>query len=218
MNLRIAVAATIVTALCVVAGCADAGKKYDKEELTRIKAEMALHMRNLEEKATVGRKEAASGIRKVLKLLDEHGASYVTTVPDPYLAGVGKVSGGPRVSLVIYWLERDSDLAAVRVREYWHTGEVLSEIYELDCQTRKLLSDSHAGAWRSSIAFVVTERQAPQIRKDEQMWSSWAAAPAPDSQPPLYIAGPSEKVHVLISLIDSKGHESRALALIWAEE
>ena len=220
MNLRTGVALSILMALCLVGGCAEAGREADEEVLTGIKADMESHVRSLEEKGTAGQREAANGIREVLKLLNEHGASYVTEVPDPYVVSAGKSRYSSRVKLVVYWLERSSDIAAIRVREYWSSGQVISEVYELNSQTRSVLSGSDDYSWwKNAMSSPVVERHTPEMRQDQKAWNEWARAEVePDSQPDFYLAKPSQEVHVLISLIDGKGHESRAMPLIWVEE
>jgi hypothetical protein len=157
-------------------------------------------------------------LKHTLEMLEIHGESAVTSVPNPYAVSVGKVGGGPTLALVIYYLERDTDVIAVRIREYWQNGDSFSEVYELHSSAVDILQHSIRRTWVYGICFEATERKSSTMRKDEEKWHKWVCRTDHEGlQPPLYIARPTDKNHVLISLIDKVGHESRAVSLTaWA--
>lgn len=213
----------IVLVLSVLNGCRDKAKQ--SEEATQysiVKGALERHARSLrqKEKQFKGLKGQLELGEQVLESLETYGPSYVTIVPELYYVVVSKPTDGVH-GLIIWNLERRSDLVGVRIREFWPGGEVVSEVYELAMIAR----DYHNPArkepgWRGGYSFYVTERQNPSVRKDEDEWEKWVIGEIDIlSQPHLYLARPSEEVHVLISLIDHAGHESRAVPLPpWLEK
>lgn len=200
--------------------CEHTDVENQDSQLSHVKEYLSNYIRSLEKKGRPDCINLAESIKQVLRMLEVHGEYAVTSVPNPYAVSVGKVGGGPARLLVIYYLEHDTDVVAVRIREYWQTGDSFSEVYELHSSTLDMLHRPSQGSWVNALSFAVTERKSPTVRKDEEKWHEWVCGTDHEGlQPPLYVARPTDKNHVLISLIDKIGHESRAVPLIaWAED
>jgi hypothetical protein len=157
--------------------------------------------------------------QEMISRMDNHGAAAVTKVPDLFSLCVVEDQNRGKTALFVRYLERKSDLLGVRVREYWPNGRTVSEIYELDRGTRSLLpkdrpnSNATEWSWVWGFALDITPRKSTGLRKDLERWKTWVEQGTVEGRPPMYIARPSAKTHVLISLIDEKGHESRAVPL-----
>jgi len=162
----------------------------------------------------------AKSAAHALNMLETYGEQAVTPVPDPYKILVARPSAEGPLNLVVYWLERDTDLCAVRVREYWAAGAVISETYPLSAALYADMRKVDAPYWMHTLVRIVTERPSPAVRMDSKLWDEYAKSEsvAWQDQPPLYVAKPSDRVRVLVSLIDRVGHESRAVWLeVWLD-
>ncbi|MHC4260358.1 MAG: hypothetical protein ACYSTF_08115 [Planctomycetota bacterium] len=205
-------------AMFVLVGCEQKPqRRTDKETAATTKTQIAEHLRNVEKHPELMR--CLPLCRDMLERLDRYGSLAVTEVPDPYLVRVVEDQNRGKTAIFIRYVERNSDLLGIRVREYWLDGHTVSEVYELDMGSRALLpectSDKHRGEWSWcwAFSFTVTERTNPSVRKEAELWQTWVKDGGPEEQPSLYIAKPTSTTHVLISLIDEKGHESRAVPL-----
>jgi len=202
----------------LLGGC----RRPDTSEATRL-ASAEKQVRNsvetLSKWSYPGTTESLRICRETLRTLEVDGVRAVTTVPSIVRVAVGESDRGH--SLVIYWLERESDLAAVRVREYWPSGDSLCEIYPIGDQRRQALRMTEQDFWAHATWFAVAERRRIEDRKDEEAWRHWAIRPHNDDEhnPPMLLARPSETMHVLISLIDECGNEGRAVPLtVWIDK
>lgn len=198
----------IVAVFCVLVGCKG---EEDKEEQTLLRTIEAVadQIRAYEENPKFV--DSLPLCRDVLSRLERYGKSAVTTVPDPFRINVVERF---KTGLVVRYVEEDTDILGIGVREYWPDGQAIWEVYELDKGSRSAMAPNRpAWSWVRGFVFLVTERTTPSLRKDGKQWEAWVEEGSPELQPQLYIARPSPKVHVLISLIDEQGHESRAVPL-----
>ncbi len=189
---------------------------FDQDDLTLVKAREGLKNAITEARRIGG---GIEDCRTMLEKLREFGKNAVCLVPEPYWVYVlTKRTGNNKGKLFVYWIERDSDVRAVHVREYWPSGQEISEIYELSMKTRSAIREKAAVSWSHRLEFAVTERTSPELRMDAPQWRA-SLLPFGQHQPPMLIAKPTDQVHIQISLIDQCGHESRPLELTcWVGE
>ncbi len=164
-------------------------------------------------------KEIITLCNDMLSRLEKSGKSAITTIPNPYLAYVFKKKdkSAPLV-LTIDWLERDADLISICIREYGPGGQVITETYELHMKAILSIRDKVGLSWAHSFSFIITERTDPTQQKDQDGWRNWLLSNNL-KQPAMYLARPTKDVHVLISLINSAGNESRWIPVsCWIDE
>ncbi len=153
---------------------------------------------------------------ELVKAMENHGDQVITTVPLPYRWGVAALNRGEGpLTLIVNWLERGTDVTGLRVREYWPGGRVISEVYQFPPQVRANIRKFAEGTWVHGTIIELTERSSPEVTLRGRADSGQGEGD--ETRPQLLLAKPSQEVHVLISLIDEVGHESRALPLTWLE-
>lgn len=189
-------------------------KESDQQTFLRTKYALEEQLKAFQEKIPQCN-NIINSTRNVLSRFDKYGSLAVTLVPEPYSIAVAEKKNGKKTMIFVRYLERKSDILGVRVREFWPDGQTVSEIYELDKYSRRLLSPKQKKpqwSWYRAFALDISERKDPNMHKNEREWRAWVEGDI-KKQPPMYIAKPGPKTHVLISLVDEKGHESKALEL-----
>jgi len=169
--------------------------------------------------------EVLAPIRAKLKELEASGPGGITDVPEPYAVDFDartsttkRLHGDP--GLIVCWLERNTDVAAIRIRERWAGGEEIDETYQMCEPHKKVLWSWEGSLWGHVAGWDITRRKDPSQRKDEKAWDAWlkSASPTPQNQPNLYVARPSAEVSVRVSLIDEKGQEGASVPVtLWAD-
>lgn len=153
--------------------------------------------------------------------LNEYGKDWVRETPHLLRAvrTYHKTSGIPL--LVLYWLERDSDISAIRVREFWANGKSVDEIYDLpDEQRRAFRRLGKQDPLLYAIGVGVRERTASSMTSaDSGMLKLTPNDTMPAGEedisgmPGVLLGTPSDKTYILVSVIDARGHESQAVKL-----
>ena len=211
-----------ILSLCLFSGCGSQETEVvDSILFDRTKAQVNANLVSLQERERPELEPLVSSVRRILKKFDSHGKRAITEVPEPYSIGVSKGEFGERESfiLVIHWVERCSDIAAITIREYWFSGKTVSESYKMHPKAKVFFKELGHESWSHVMALRVKERISPDIQMDAEEWKKWMENKDDVDQPPIFIAKPSNNVHVLISLIDEIGHESPAVPLdVWVEE
>ena len=210
----------VICASCADEDPSDQRFAADKELLSWTMKQVRRSVDHARSAPEPGFQAVAKSATRALNMLETYGARSVTAVPDPYKIVVARPSAQGPLNLALAWLERNPDLHAVRVREYWPGGAIISETYPLSAGLYNHLCEVNAGYWMHTLVMVATERVSPAVRKDAKLWDQYAKSEsvAWQEQPALYIAKPSDEVHVLISLIDRVGHESRGVPLeVWLD-
>jgi len=169
----------------------------------------------------LGQPELAIACGRARVMLDTWGAAAITCTPYLFRATVHthRLSGR---RLHVEWLERQADVKAVRIREYWVGGAHIDETFELPTEEKENIRKTEGATFVHARALGVKDRPAHSVRaqsEDMMILTSEDAAEEGLSQkavglPRVLMAAPSEKVVVLVSLIDEVGHESQAVAAV----
>ena len=163
--------------------------------------------------------------------LIKQGGTYITDVPKVFRVGIGKEKNADGHTLVIYWLEKETDVVSFKIREVWNSREEISEIYNFLSFSGKFMETTKRGGVIYALAypFFITERKDLSQRKNDKhweewlkeecekkrlvSWGDWLTDPNKKERPVVFIARPSKNVEVFISLIDSKGNKSQEVKL-----
>ena len=186
----------------------------DRRMLKVLKERVVFRLEVSEDDAQVNPqwRSARIALQDLLERLEEHGVDAVGTAPEIFAVLSRHLEGlaQPQWDVAVLWVERDSDVVALKVHEDWPNGENVLETYPLPKCERQRIRDGGRLGWSKDAEWPVTERVDPSIRKDEQAWAQWSVSTDAqlEKQPPLYMARPSADIQVLLSLVDAEGNES----------
>jgi hypothetical protein len=162
----------------------------------------------------------AASCAKAKSMLEANGQAAVTRTPYLVRASVHRheLSG---LRLVVSWLERNPDVTALRIREYWRDGTSVDEVTLLPLPERRSMRQANQALYHAR-AFGLKERATPSVRAQAEQMIPLTAREAAEERlsqeavglPRVLMAIPSEEVVVLVSLIDDVGHESQAVAAV----
>ncbi|MFO7903410.1 MAG: hypothetical protein R6U98_12170 [Pirellulaceae bacterium] len=120
--------------------------------------------------------------------------------------------------LILFWLQDPGDIRAVRIREYWKSGERIDEIVEVP----GIGPDNLGSGLLHGIALGVRKRSGPSVTAEAKQTRPLTAEEAEREGlseraigiPRLLMALPSDEVVVIISLIDGSGREGPAVEAV----
>jgi hypothetical protein len=145
------------------------------------------------------------------------GEAFVTDTPNLVVASAHYDSEAGKWLLTLEVLERDSDIAGIRVREVWPTRKLIDETYSTPPALRKAYRYQSEGIWYNWFVIEVTPRTATANRMDGKAWEEWSTTDdvivARAQQPSLFVASPESAGLALISVIDEAGRESNAVPI-----
>jgi len=142
-------------------------------------------------------------------MLREYGEEVITPTPDLFAV---YATGG---ELNLFWLEEDADVCMVVIREFWADGRTLLFRYGLSAAQRQTLLNK--GCLKSLSMPLSVMSPSDSAQSSEGPCAGLSGDDVSGSGV-VRATRPHKGVHILVSLVDEHGHESRSVPfLVWED-